>query len=95
MKEQIKKWEAEIETTLEKQKEMNEKYNGRIRGLRKKIEEAEQHMLLENNRMIAEAVREIYGEVDQESLEDFKQKIKMLQNRKNSTGHEEESSMKV
>lgn len=95
MKEQIKKWEAEIETTLEKQKEMNEKYNGRIRGLRKKIEEAEQHMLLENNRMIAEAVREIYGEVEPESLEDFKQKIKMLQNRESSTGHEAESSMKV
>lgn len=95
MKEQIKKWEAEIEATLEKQKEMNEKYNGRIRGLRKKIEEAEQHMRLENNRMIAEAVREIYGEVEPESLEDFKQKIKMLQNRESATGHEAESSMKV
>lgn len=95
MKEQIKKWEAEIETTLEKQKEMNEKYNGRIRGLRKKIEEAEQHILQENNRMIAEAVREIYGEVDQESLEDFKQKIKMLRNGENPVGREAVDRMKV
>lgn len=75
MKEKIKKWEEEIEKTVEKQKEMNLKSNERIRELRKKIQEAEQAMLLENNQMIAQAVREVYGEVDEETLEIFKRQM--------------------
>lgn len=75
LKEKIKKWEEEIEKTVEKQKEMNLKSNERIRELRKKIQEAEQAMLLENNQMIAQAVREVYGEVDEETLEIFKRQM--------------------
>lgn len=83
MKEKIKKWEEEIEKTVEKQKEMNLKSNERIRELRKKIQEAEQAMLLENNQMIAQAVREVYGEVDEETLEIFK---RQMQGGKSRTG---------
>lgn len=79
VKEKIKKWEEEIERIAEKQKEMNTKSNERIRELRKKIQETEQLLRLENNQMIADAVREIYGEVDGEALEAFKRKIQSLQ----------------
>lgn len=78
LKEKIKKWEEEIEKIAERQKEMNQKSNERIRELRKKIQETEQIMAQENNQMIANAVREIYGEVTPETLEAFKQKIKSL-----------------
>lgn len=80
VEDKIQKWEEEIERIAEKQKEMNSKYSERIRELRKKIQEEEQVRMQENNKMIAEAVREIYGEVNRETLEDFKEKIKSLQN---------------
>ncbi len=75
MKEQIKKWEDEIEKITERQKEMIERNNVRIRELRKKIQNAEQEMLLENNQLIADTVRDIYGEVSKENLDAFKQLI--------------------
>lgn len=78
MEEKVKKWEEEIEKIIEQQKEMNEKYNDRIRSLRKKIQEANAVIRQENNLMIADAVREIYGEVNRETLETFKQKMKSL-----------------
>lgn len=79
MEEKIKKWEKEIGKILERQKEMNAKSNERIRELRKKIQEAEQQAVQENNQLIADAVREIYGEVSRDSLETFKRKIQLLQ----------------
>lgn len=79
VKEKIRKWEDEIERIAQRQKEMNEKSNERIRELRKKIQEAEQILLQENNQMIADAVREIYGEVDRETLGEFKRRIQSMQ----------------
>lgn len=79
MEEKIQKWEEEIEKIAERQKEMNTKSNERIRELRKKIQEEEQLRARENNQMIADAVREIYGEVNQETLESFKKKMQSLQ----------------
>lgn len=79
VEDKIQKWEEEIEKIAEKQKEMNARSNERIRELRKKIQEEEQIRMQENNKMIAEAVREIYGEVNQETLETFKRKIQSLQ----------------
>lgn len=73
MKEQIQKWEEEIERIAERQREMVEKNNARIRDLRKKIQEAETQIALENNRMIAETVRDIYGDVSAENLDAFRQ----------------------
>ena len=78
VEDKIDKWEEEIETITEKQREMIEKNNARIRMLRKKIEEAKQVIRLENNRLIAEAVREIYGEVSAEGLEDFKKRMRQM-----------------
>lgn len=82
MEEKIKKWEEEIEQITERQKEMIAKNNERIRELRKKIQEAKVIVARENNQMIADAVREIYGEVSRETLEIFKKKIQMLQEEK-------------
>ena len=82
MKEKIKKWEEEIEKTAEKQKEMNAKSSERIRELRKKIQEAEQALLMENNQMIAKAVREVYGEVSEETLEAFKRQMQAIKGEK-------------
>ena len=61
MEEKIQKWEEEIEKITQRQKEMNAKYTEQIRELRKKIEGAKQQLLIQNNEMIADAVRAIYG----------------------------------
>lgn len=90
MEEKIKKWEEEIERIAEKQKEMNAKSNERIRELRKKIQEEQVILARENNQMIADAVREVYGEVNRETLEIFKRKIQELQMEK---GQEQSQKM--
>ena len=59
MEEKIQKWEEEIEKITQRQKEMNAKYTEQIRELRKKIENAKQQLLVQNNEMIADAVRTI------------------------------------
>lgn len=82
MEEKIKKWEQEIERIAERQKEMNAKSNEQIRELRKKIQEAQVIVARENNQMIADVVREVYGEVSRENLETFKRKIQELQLKK-------------
>lgn len=78
VEEKIKKWEQEIERIAERQKEMNAKSNEQIRELRKKIQEAQVIVARENNQMIADVVREVYGEVSRENLEMFKRKIQEL-----------------
>lgn len=82
MEEKIRKWEQEIERIAERQKEMNAKSNEQIRELRKKIQEAQVIVARENNQMIADVVREVYGEVSRENLETFKRKIQELQLKK-------------
>ncbi len=81
MEEKIKKWEEEIEKILIQQKEANNKYNERVRELRKKIETAKHQMTLENNQLIADVVRTIYGEVTQENIEAFKRQMQSISNR--------------
>lgn len=81
MEEKIKKWEEEIEKILIQQKEANNKYNERVRELRKKIETAKHQMTLENNQLIADVVRTIYGEVTQENIESFKRQMQSITNR--------------
>lgn len=79
LEEKIKKWEEEIERIAERQREMNARSNEQIRELRKKIQEAQVIVTRENNRMIADVVREVYGEVNRENLEAFKRTIQELQ----------------
>ena len=81
MKEKIKKWEEEIEKILIQQKEANNKYNERVRELRKKIETAEHQMTLENNQLIADVVRTVYGEVTEENIEAFKRQMMSVSNK--------------
>lgn len=81
MKEKIKKWEEEIEKILIQQKEANNKYNERVRELRKKIEAAERQMTLENNQLIADVVRMVYGEVTEENIEAFKRQMMSVSNK--------------
>ena len=78
MEEKIQKWEEEIEKITQRQKEMNAKYTEQIRELRKKIESAKQQLLVQNNEMIADAVRAIYGEVTEENIESFKATMQSL-----------------
>ena len=81
MEEKIKKWEEEIEKILNQQKEANNKYNERVRELRKKIETAKHQVTLENNQLIADVVRSIYGEVTQENIDAFKRQMQSISNR--------------
>lgn len=81
MKEKIRKWEEEIEKILLQQKEANNKYNERVRELRKKIETAEHQMTLENNQLIADVVRTVYGEVTEENIETFKRQMMSVSNK--------------
>lgn len=81
MEEKIKKWEEEIEKILNQQKEANNKYNERVRELRKKIETTKHQVTLENNQLIADVVRSIYGEVTQENIEAFKRQMQSISNR--------------
>ena len=78
MEEKIKKWEAELESIRVRQKEMTARNDARIRQLRKNIREAEQQMRTENNQMIADAVRIIYGDVTMENIGRFRQELKRL-----------------
>lgn len=74
----IKEWEAEIEKIIENQKRMIVKNNEKIKQLRKKIEDAKRNDELENNKLIADLVRQTYGEVNEENIEKFKQLMKSL-----------------
>lgn len=72
MRDKIWQWEEDIKVLLERKKEMNAKYDNTIRELRKKIQNAERELTLKNNELIAETVRAIYGEVNEENLESFR-----------------------
>lgn len=75
MREKISQWQEEIKTIAAKQKEMNRKYNERIRALKKKISDAEAQILKEENQWIARTVREAYGDLTPEILEMFRRKM--------------------
>lgn len=90
MEEKIQKWEEEIEKITQRQKEMNAKYTEQIRELRKKIEGAKQQLLIQNNEMIADAVRAIYGEVTEENIESFKATMQSLLEQKTGSTPAEE-----
>lgn len=88
LREKIRKWNEEIETISKKQKEMARRNNERIRELQKKIQDANEKLLLEENQKIADTVREIYGDMTPEKLEDLKNKMKQLQGNEMPTEEE-------
>lgn len=75
--EKIKKLEEEIRTVQKNKEEYDLKCTNRIRELRKKAEEETRLLKQENNEMIADAVRTIFGEVTEENLEIFMQQIRL------------------
>ena len=74
-KEKIKKWEEEIAATQKSKEEFDQRCTNKIRDLRQKIELETRHMKSENNEMIADAVRTIFGEVTEENLSELKEII--------------------
>lgn len=84
MNEKIKKWQSEIEKITAAQKEYNNKCSEKIKNLNVKINIEEKKLKQENDEMIADVVRDLFGEVNAENIESFKEKIQLL------TGLEEE-----
>ena len=76
--ERIRKWEEEMERIAASQKEYSQKCSEKIRELKRKISEEQQLLVLENNRMIAEAVRAVYGEVNEKNIQSFMEQMKTL-----------------
>lgn len=74
-KEKIKKWEEEIAATQKSKEEFDQRCTNKIKDLRQKIEIETRYMKSENNEMIADAVRTIFGEVTEENLSEFKKMI--------------------
>lgn len=76
--EKIKKWEEDIARIQNNQRSYDQKCTDRIRELRRKVQEETRILELENNQLIAEAVRTVYGEVTEENVEKFKQQMMAL-----------------
>ncbi len=81
-KEKIQKWEEEIAATQKSKEEFDQRCTNKIRELRQKIEIETRMMKSENNEMIADAVRTIFGEINEDNLAEFK---KMIQQAKLSS----------
>ena len=78
MQRKIEQWQKELEKINEKQKEMNQKYNEQTKNLQEKIREGKRVIQLQENQMIADVVREIYGDVTSENLEQFKNQMRSM-----------------
>lgn len=72
LKDKIENWERELEKTKQARKEANEKYDRKEKELLKKIEEARNQLDNQNNKMVGDIVREMYGELTEENIEKFK-----------------------
>ena len=76
--EKIINWKKEIAQIIEQKKAYNQKCTDKIKELRDKIKKEEELLLEKNDKLIAQTVRDIFGEVTPENIELFKQKIKLL-----------------
>lgn len=76
--EKIQKWEEDIARIQDNQRSYNQKCTDKIRELRRKVQEETRILELENNQLIAEAVRTVYGDVTEENVEKFKQQMMAL-----------------
>ena len=75
--EKIINWKKEIAQIIEQKKAYNQKCTDKIKELRDKIKKEEELLLEKNDKLIAQTVRDIFGEVTPENIELFKQKIKL------------------
>lgn len=76
--EKIEQWEKEIEQAVARQKEFTARTNEKVRELRRKIEAEQKRIEIENNQMIADAVREMFGNVEPEDMKQFKERLQSL-----------------
>ena len=80
LKDKIKKWEQELEKVKVARKEANEKFDKKEKELLKKIEDAKTRLETENNKMVGDIVREMYGELTEENIQKFKELMRKTMN---------------
>lgn len=88
--EKITNWKKEIAQIIEQKKAYNQKCTDKIKELRDKIKKEEELLLEKNDKLIAQTVRDIFGEVTPENIELFKQKIKLLNGVKEESNERQE-----
>ena len=80
LKDKIKNWEQELEKVKVARKEANEKFDKKEKELLKKIEDAKTRLETENNKMVGDIVREMYGELTEENIQKFKELMRKTMN---------------
>ena len=93
--EKIINWKKEIAQIIEQKKAYNQKCTDKIKELRDKIKKEEELLLEKNDKLIAQTVRDIFGEVTPENIELFKQKIKLLNGVKEQSNERQENNNPV
>lgn len=93
--EKIINWKKEIAQIIEQKKAYNQKCTDKIKELRDKIKKEEELLLEKNDKLIAQTVRDIFGEVTPENIELFKQKIKLLNGVKEESNERQENNNPV
>ena len=93
--EKIINWKREIAQIIEQKKAYNQKCTDKIKELRDKIKKEEELLLEKNDKLIAQTVRDIFGEVTPENIELFKQKIKLLNGVKEESNERQENNNPV
>ena len=93
--EKIINWKKEIAQIIEQKKAYNQKCTDKIKELRDKIKKEEELLLEKNDKLIAQTVRDIFGEVTPENIELFKQKIKLLNGVKEESIERQENNNPV
>lgn len=78
MEEKILKWEEEVARITEAQAEANRKYNERIRALREKIKAAKEAVRENEDRLMAEAVRDAFGDIGAGGIAKLREKLARL-----------------
>ena len=88
--EKIINWKKEIAQIIEQKKAYNQKCTDKIKELRDKIKKEEELLLEKNDKLIAQTVRDIFGEGTPENLELIKQKHKLLNGVKEESNERQE-----
>lgn len=78
LKDKIKNWENELEKVHAARKEAMQKFEKKEKELLKKIEEGKAQLETENNRMVGDIVREMYGELNEENILRFRELMKKM-----------------
>jgi len=80
MEETIRKWQEELERVQELKKEMNRIYDEKIRELKQKIADGQEQVKKEQDRRVAQMIRDTYGELTPEALGKLKELLEIAEN---------------